>query len=276
MVGEKMSFSVLMSVYHKEDSLYLKEAIKSILCQTKVPSEIVLVKDGPLTSELEAVIKEFVESYKNLFKIVPLKQNVGLGKALEIGLKECTYPLVGRMDSDDLSLENRFEKQLDFLENHLEYDVVGAWIEEFDEDPGVVKAVRRVPEHHEEIFKLGKYRNPMNHVTVMFRKDKVIESGSYQSLLWFEDYYLWFRMIKDSKRFYNLQESLVKVRGGTDMLKRRGGIKYIKYEFLLQKIFLESKYINVVEFIYNLSVRVGTRILPNNVRGLIYTKVLRK
>ncbi|MCS2794563.1 glycosyltransferase [Bacteroides faecis] len=143
-------FSVLMSVYAREQSTYLEEALRSVFEQTVPPSEVVLVKDGPLTTELETVIASFAERYKSL-KIVALAKNMGLGNALNVGLSACTYRLVARMDSDDLSLPNRFETQLKAFEKDLEVSVVGGWISEFENNPKQIISYRKVPEFDCEI-----------------------------------------------------------------------------------------------------------------------------
>ena len=110
--------------------------------------------------------------------IVKLEHNVGLGDALAIGIKKCTYDLVARMDSDDISMPHRFQKQLDvFMNNNI--DVCGSWINEFNWDENIVDSIRIVPERHSDIVKFAKSRNPINHMTVMFKKRKVLEAGNY-------------------------------------------------------------------------------------------------
>lgn len=267
-------FSVLMSVYAREQSAYLEEALRSVFEQTVPPTEVVLVKDGPLTTELEAVIESFTEHHENL-KIVALLENMGLGNALNVGLSACTYDLVARMDSDDLSLPGRFEAQLRVFDKDPEVSVVGGWISEFDKDPKDIVAYRKLPQTDRELKRICQLKNPLNHMTVMFNKKEVLNVGGYQHFYLFEDYWLWARMIKNGVKLYNVQEVLVNVRGGTAMAARRGGWKYAKSEILFQRKIWKMGLINWHIFLRNVCVRFSIRIMPNNLRCLVYEKMLR-
>ena len=150
-----MLFSVLLSLYHKESPLFLRQSLTSIFTQTLLPIEVVLVEDGPLTDELYAVIKEFTSRYPKL-KVISLPTNQGLGKALNEGLKHCSYDLVARMDTDDIAKPNRFEKQLEIFKNHPEIDIVSSWIDEFEGDITHIISIRKVPEFHKDIYKYAK------------------------------------------------------------------------------------------------------------------------
>ena len=269
-----MKFSVLMSVYIKEKPEYLDKALESIFNQTVTPNEVILVEDGPLTKELEKVIKKYEKKYPEL-KPIKYKENRGLGIALHDGLLECSNELVFRMDTDDICLPTRFEKQLKvFKEKNV--DIVGSNITEFDETMENITSNRIVPETDEEIKKMIKKRNPMNHMTVAYKKDAVIKAGNYQNMMYFEDYYLWARMINNNCKFYNIQETLVNVRGGIDMIKRRGGKKYIKPITYFEKQLLNLKLINKKEYLINLISRIGMSLIPNSIRLLVYKKALRK
>lgn len=270
-----MMFSVLLSVYWKEQPAYLQQSLDSIFTQTLMPDEVVLVKDGPLTDELDQIIEEYSPKYP-ILKVVPLAQNQGLGKALNEGLKHCSYDLVARMDTDDIAKSYRFEKQVAVFESHPELDVVGAWIDEFEGDVGQVVAVRRLPERHEEIRKYAQKRCPVNHPVVMFRKLAVLSAGGYQHFPLFEDYYLWVRMLLNGSRFYNIPESLLYFRLSPDMFKRRGGWRYAKNEVRFQYRLLNLKFIGVIQFCENVCVRFTVRILPNDFRSFFYKKILRK
>lgn len=271
----KMEFSVLMSVYHKEKPKYLDEAINSIVSQVLSPDEIVLIKDGPLPYETEKVIGNWKKRLGPKLKIISLKQNVGLGRALTIGLQRCRYEIVGRMDTDDICDRYRFKKQIEFLESDPHTDVVGSWIAEFDSDSYKVVGIRKVPLSHKEISKKILFRNPMNHMSVMFRKSSVITVGAYEDLRWCQDYQLWIRMLLSGCRFANLPELLVYVRTGKPMYARRGGCMYLASEIKLQRFFLRTGLLPLPIFVFNVCVRLIVRFIPNEVRKCVYEKFLR-
>lgn len=267
-------FSVLISVYKREQGESFKGALHSIFQQTIPPSEVVLVKDGPLTDELENVIADFVKQYDTL-KVVALSENKGLGNALNMGLNACTNDLVARMDSDDLSLSIRFETQLRVFERDPEVSVVGGWITEFEDNPDQIIAYRKVPESDSELKNFFKSRNPLNHVTVMFRKKDVLEAGGYQHFHLFEDYWLWARMIKNGVKFYNVQNVLVNVRGGVAMAARRGGWKYVKSAVKFQWRIWKMGLISVGQLLKNIFIRFCVYMMPNELRSWIYKNILR-
>ena len=171
-----MKFSVLIAVYAKETPTHLEQSLESIFHQDLPPDEVVLVEDGPLTADLDEVVARFKAQHEAL-QIVKLPQNQGLGLALKVGLTHCQYDIVARMDSDDLSKPHRFSKEMAWLEAHPETDVVGSWTDEFADTSGKVISTRRVPETHEALLRFSRYRNPMNHPTVMFRK-AAVERGT--------------------------------------------------------------------------------------------------
>jgi len=269
-----MGLSILMSVYGKEKVEYLKPALQSLYEQKRVPDEVILVKDGPLTEELENVIEEFVQTRKG-FKVISLPEPVQLGRALQEGLKYCSQELIARMDSDDISLPMRFEIQSTFMETHPDVDVLGGWIEEFSDD-GTKCGVRQTPETLEDIRSYLKFRNPMNHVTVMFRKASVLEAGGYQHVPGFEDYDLWTRMLQQGKIFQNLPEIFVEVRTNPDMYGRRGGMAYFKRNAAFRKKQYKRKVINLVEYLLSLGIAFFVAIQPIGLRKLLYQKILRK
>lgn len=270
-----MNFSVLMSVYYKENPNYLKQALESVINQTVKPTEIVMVKDGRLTAELDLVIECFNKEFPKLLKVVELKKNQGLGTALKEGVKACAYDLIARMDTDDIAINNRFEKQIYVLSKNPEIDMVGSFIKEFDGGTDNILSIRKVPENFLSIKEYARKRNPFNHMTVMFRKNAVLKAGNYEPFLWNEDYYLWIRMIMNGSKMCNIPESLVFVRIGDEMYKRRGGIKYVGQEIRLQKEFLNLGFTTKHQFISNIVIRTFIRIIPNNVRKFLYINYLR-
>ncbi len=265
-----------MSVYHKERPTFLQQSIESLLNQTLLPTQIVLVKDGALTEGLDAVIDHFVSAHPALFEVVALPENVGLGRALNEGLNFCKYELVARMDSDDISLPHRFESQVKVFERDPSVAIVSGWITEFESDPSVIQSSRRLPETHPEIMRLMRTQCPLNHVTVMFKRSVVLQVGGYQHFYLLEDYYLWIRMYEAGAIMYNIQQPLVNVRGGQQMVARRGGLKYALSEVRLQRAMRRMGIIGCVTMCKNIAIRFTVRMLPNFLRRRIYAFFLRK
>jgi glycosyltransferase involved in cell wall biosynthesis len=272
------NFTVLMSVYYKDNPIYFRKSLESVMNQTVRPNEIVLIKDGPLTSELNYVINEFQNLYSSIFNIVTLDKNKGLGKALSIGILKCTNELIARMDSDDICLFNRFEIQLNFLNKNLNVDLVGSNVEEFNNIPGDLKRFRIMPEKGDKLKKYSKFRNPLNHPSVMFRKSKVIQAGNYDDdILYFEDYSLFIRMLKNGSKFYNIQSSLLNFRVGTgiDTIKRRSGLNYLNEEWKFSLLSLKIGHINFIEWLFYIITKLPFRLLPSRVVLFVYNKFLR-
>lgn len=269
-----ISFSVLLSIYNRESPISLCQSLDSIFVQTVSPNEVVLVEDGPLSSELNDIISEYSAKYP-ILKIIPLPTNQGLGKALNEGLKHCSYDIVARMDTDDIAKPDRFEKQLAIFEKYSDIDVVGAWIDEFEDDISEVKSVRKLPELPNDIRQFAKRRNPINHPVVMFRKSAVLAAGGYRHFPLFEDYYLWIRMLMNGAKFYNIQESLLYFRFSPEMFKRRGGWKYMINELHFLQMMRQMHFISFSQFMQNLFVRFSIRLIPNSLRAIIYTKLIR-
>jgi glycosyltransferase involved in cell wall biosynthesis len=268
-----MNFSVLMSIYCKENPEYFDRAMHSIWDeQTIQPNEIVLVQDGRLTDELYQSIDRWKEKLRGILKIVSLEENVGLGNALNIGIKKCNNKLIARMDTDDICSKDRFEKQLKVFED-IDIDICSSWVSEFDNDEAKIISYRKLPKNHNDIVNLSKKRSPINHPAVMYKKNIVQNSGGYKKMIWFEDYYLWARMILKGAKFYNIQESLVNMRAGCGQLERRSGLKYAVNEFTLQREFLNLGFINYFEFIRNVFIRYMVRILPKKLVKMIYKKL---
>lgn len=271
-------FSVLISIYYKEKAKYLDLALKSITDdQILKPNQIVLVKDGPLTEELELVITKYINKYKELFKIVELEKNFGLGKALNIGLKNCDYEFIARMDGDDISKPERFKEQIEILRSNPELDLVGSWIDEFEikNDKLKIRSIRKVPETNEEIYTKLKIRCAFNHPTVIYKKNKVIKVGGYMQEFILEDYYLWLRLALANCKFYNIQKSLLYFRITPETSKRRGGIDLLKNDFKFQKKMLKNKFITKYQYFINLNIYSIYRLLPSRVRNFLQLKIIR-
>ncbi len=266
-------FSVLISIYSKENPKHLSQALDSIIHQSLQPTEIILIKDGTLTSELEEVIVKFQKKYPIIYSI-NLSTNQGLGKALNEGLKHCTYDIVARMDTDDIAKPDRFEKQIKIFEKYPNIDICSAWIEEFENDTNNILSIKKLPERHQEILKYAKHRCPINHPVVMYKKQAVLKAGGYDGFP--EDYRLWIKMLMNGAKFYNIQESLLYFRFSKNMIRRRGGWKYAIADIKSQIDFYKLGLFGISTLIYNILVRITVRLTPNYIRSLIYQKLLRK
>lgn len=265
-----------MSVYFKEHPGFLKVAIKSMLKQTVAPDEFVLVEDGPLTLGLNAVIDDFVKEKPELFRIVRIKNNVGLGPALRRGVKECSYELIARMDSDDYAKPKRVEKQLRFLANHPNLDIIGSNVEEFAGDIKNVISHVILPETQEEIYNFSKTRCPFRHPSLLYKKSAVLKAKNYRQFYLCEDYDLYIRMLRSGAQCYNIQEPLTYMRVSPDFYKRRGGWKYMRTILTFKNIQLKTGYFTLGEYLKSTIPHVIVCLMPNQLRDYVYRNFLRK
>ena len=269
-----LPFSVSMCVYGGDDPNHFQTAVESVLHQTVKPAEVVIVVDGPIPPALERVVAGFEKL--PIFRIVRLEENKGHGVARRTSLAHCTYDVVALMDADDISVPTRFEKQLAVLSGDESLSIVGGNIAEFIGTEENVVGYREVPPTDREIKEYLKTRCPMNQVTVMFRKQDVQDVGGYVDWYCEEDYYLWLRMHLAGMRFANVAETLVNVRIGEDMYRRRGGTKYFISEWKLQRYMLRNRVIGVPTYCVNVCKRLIVQVLlPNRVRGWVFRKFAR-
>lgn len=266
------TFSVCTSIYKNDKPEFFREALDSMLVNQSVkPAEIVLVQDGPVPSELSALLSEYETKYPVVMHVIRLEKNGGLGNALKLGVENAKYDMCARMDSDDICLPDRFEMQLAYLEAHPECDIVGGQMTEFIDSPDNIVGRREVPLTNEEIYEFMKSRCALNHVTVMFRKESVLKVGNYQDWFWNEDYYLWVRMMMNKCVFANIPDVAVNVRSGADQYARRGGKKYFDSEIGIKKLMLKNGMISRKEYIINYVERFIIQLmLPNSVRGWVF------
>lgn len=269
-------FSVLMSIYHKEKPQNFCECMESILKQSVQPAEIVLVEDGKLTDELYEVIDKYKTRLGDTLTIVINKENIGLGLSLAKGVKACKYDLIARMDTDDICAEDRFEKQLLFFDKNPKLDVVGGHIQEFYSDVNVVSGCRKVPLTQKEIYKYQRKRDALNHVTVMFKKSTVLAAGNYKHCLLMEDSLLWANMIRINAKMANIDDVLVYVRTGEDMLKRRGGLDYFKKYESGRRTILKTGTISASDYLITVIAQFVVCIIPLKLREFVFNKILRK
>lgn len=268
-----MQYTGLMSVYKSEKANLLKNALDSILSQTQKPSEFVLIKDGPLTPELDDCITGFNKEaeLENInVKILENERNLGLGRSLQRGVKNCSFDWIARFDSDDVNSRTRMEQCIDYVEKNQQVKIIGGYIAEFSNSINEVNSMRKVPITDEEIKKRIKSRNPFNHMTVFFEKNAVLSVGNYQDVPYFEDYYLWFRLLGKGYKGANLPKTLVYAHVDDNFNKKRGGFQYLKKELYFQKLVFRKGYISLTCYLKNIMTRGMIRIVPAKLLGLIY------
>ena len=272
-----MKFSILISIYSKESPIYLTAALNSIINQTLVPHEIVLVRDGPLTADLDQVIEDFYTTFRHLIKIVTLPVNCGLANALNRGIQECSHEIIARMDSDDICFPDRFEKQIDFFTKN-DVDILGGQLIEFGKDIDDVISHRVVPVDHPDIVSFMKYRSPFSHPSIMIKKSVYQALNGYDASIFPEDYDFFVRAYLKGFKFANLQDAVLWFRMGDDRskaIKRRWGVHYAKNEFRLYIKFYNSGFYNTITFLKVVLLKIPIRLVPFPIYKFIYFKLLR-
>jgi glycosyltransferase involved in cell wall biosynthesis len=275
-----MNFSVLVCVYFKDDSVFFSEAYDSVLSQTLLPKEIVLVVDGPVPSKLKTSIAKFeihAQEKKIEFKIIWLKQNMGHGIARQSGLLHCEYDLVALIDADDINYVDRFKVQVDYFKSNLQISVLGTQIREIDHLSKKPLSLKKVPCNPSELSAYLKTRCPFNQMSVMFKKKDVLNSGGYIDFFNNEDYYLWVRMEINGYIFANLPSVTVDARVNELFYNRRGGLKYFLSEARLQKYMLKNGVISIGLYLVNISIRFAVQvIIPPRIRGVLFQLLFRR
>jgi len=273
---EYLKYSVLMSVYIKEKPEWFRISLDAILSQTIMPAEIVLVKDGPLTEELEKVITEYSQK-SNIFKIISLEKNVGLGLALQKGITLCSNELIARMDTDDYCIPKRCERILDEFNKNPKLDVVGSWENEFwEDDISNIFACHKVPETDIQIKHFMRRRCGLLHPTVIFKKSSVLKAGNYRNVPLFEDYDLFVRMIRNNANTYNIQEALYYLRVNPNLFKRRGGYTYMKTSMNFRYWQWKNGSSSFFDYVVSTFGQMTVCLMPNFFRTLFYKKFLRR
>lgn len=268
-------FSVTIGCYKNDNPQDFKIAFLSIYNQTVRSDEIIITVDGPIPKALNDIVTYFEREFQAV--ILRSEKNNGLGMAHALAVSYAKYDWIAIMDADDISLPDRFEKQLNFILEHPETSVLGGQIEEFIDSPENIVGKREVPLGDYMIKKYLQRRCPFNHMTVFLNRCMVKKSGNYQDWHYNEDYFLYCRMLLNGGTFYNLSETLVYVRVGKEMYKRRGGYKYFKSEAKLQKWMLTHKIISFPRYFINVVIRFCVQILmPNWLRGFVFQKLFRK
>lgn len=268
-------FSVLMSVYYKENPSYFELALCSnLVTPTLRPSELVLVCDGDLTPDLEEVIAKYQNNYPEVLKVYR-KENGGLGKALNYGLTKCQYNLIARSDSDDVCAKDRFKLQVEYLENNPDIAVVGGSIQEFKEEPSIPFRRKDNPATPDGAYNKAKVCNPLNHMTVMFRRDVILGLGSYRDVPYLEDYDLWIRLLIAGYKVSNINEIMVYARVGNGMAARRSNRKQIEGWRTVSAYMLKNGMINKWQYYRNMLYIKGFVYMPISLKEFFYNTILR-
>ena len=264
-----------MSVYIRESPKSLSECFDSLLCQTVQAEEWVLVEDGPLTDELHEVVSLYSSKYPGLIKLVPLEKNVGLGEALRIGVSECSNDLIARMDTDDISVPNRFEIQWRMFKDNPELDICGSHVREFEGNIDNVVCARKVPITDAEIKRYQKRRDAFNHPTVMYKKEAVLRAGNYRNAPLMEDSVLWASMIASGVTCANYDGYLVYMRVDEGMYERRGGLEYFKRYRDARKSIYDAGYISFSDYWITIFAQFAIALAPKGVRRKMFGRALR-
>ncbi|MCF4120106.1 glycosyltransferase [Antribacter sp. KLBMP9083] len=266
-------FSVLLPVYRRDDPVHLERSFTSVTSEQELPpTEVVVVRDGPVGPELTKVLDALVASSPVPVTVVPLERNEGLAIALRQGMEACSYEIVARQDADDVSRPARFAVQVPLVEQGL--DIVGSAIEEFDEEPALGAPahgmVRTPPLTQAEIARAVGFRSPFNHPSVVYRRSAVTRAGGYQDLPLMEDYWLFARMISLGMATGNVREPLVLYRVGAGAYARRGGIRLLRSELELQRRMYTLGVTSALECARNVVLRGGYRLVPEGLRRRAY------
>jgi glycosyltransferase involved in cell wall biosynthesis len=268
-------YSVLMSVYHKDNPDWVQISIESMLEQTVQPSEIVVLQDGLISEQLSALLSFYESQYHSLFKVFRFKENIGLGRALAIGVEKCQYAYIARMDADDYSMPERCQLELEYMKKHTDIEVVGSNVDEFIGNVDNVVAHVVLPEKHEQIYQYAKKRNPIRHPCLLFKKEAVLRCGNYRPMRFSQDYSIIVHLMLSGSKVYNIQKPLVFMRVANDFYKRRSGLNYFKINYRLNREFLNCRFFSPFDFFRRTLAQCVSCFMPNKIRELIYKQLLR-
>lgn len=217
-------YSVLIPLFYKDNPIWFSESLNSVVNQTIPPNEILIIHEYPNSKELDSVIESVKSEHSGIEIVDVLDDSLigsGLGGVLAAGVERCSNELIARMDSDDVSMRDRCERQMKVLVSDPNLTMVGGWVDEFEDSTNDVISVRRVPGTTDEIKRFANVRNPFNHPTVMFKKSAVLSVGNYACLPRCEDYDLWVRMLSAGQQMMNLQEPILFYRTNEGQRRRR-------------------------------------------------------
>lgn len=269
-----MTFSALLPVHWTENLDFLRDSLESILENTCIPSEVIIVWDGIPGKDLLAVADNY--SSRLPIRTITRKTSIGLGPALAEGVMACSHEWIARVDSDDVCMRDRFERQLEFIRQNPDIDAFSSPMIEFSvaPDQGPLR-LKKVPMHYQEILSYARWRNPLNHPAVMMRKSAVLRAGNYMNERFFEDYSLWVRMLQAGARLANMEEPVVYARAGQGMQRRRGGLEYLRREVSMLRRMHASGFLSTRDFMVSIMLKAPIRLLPPSLRHHFYGTILR-
>tara|TARA_B100000029_G_C17567426_1_gene955519 strand:- start:745 stop:1581 length:837 start_codon:yes stop_codon:yes gene_type:complete len=266
-------FSAILPIYKKVDFKIFKKSLESIVNQSLLPNELLIIFDGPIKASIKIFLKKKIKKYK-FIKIINFPTNNGLGYILQRAVKLCKYEYIARCDSDDISKLNRFKIQMDFLVKNKKIDVLGSNIIELEKNKFF--SLKKVSKNDSQIKKIINFKNPINHSSVIFRKSTIMKCGNYENVNFFEDYYLWFKVYRSNGVFCNLENILVMMKVDDDFFRRRSGFKYYKMYFNFLKKLKINGYIGSSLFLINCILRFFIVLLPIKFMKKFYKTFLRK
>ena len=270
-----MNYSILQTVCRFDHLDQLKVSIDSMLSQTYTSDDYVIIEDGPLSKELELALLSYQKTNQTI-TIIRLAENVGLGKALNEGLNICKNELIARMDSDDISMPERCEKQVKAFMDDPELDIVGCPVKEFVGTPDNIVGQRLVPLDNEAIHKYVRRRDPFNHPAVMYRKSKVMKYGPYGDYRKNQDTDLWIKLLsKGGCKAINLDEFLLMFRFDEGTFRKRKSWTNTKTLINIRWKAFKDKYCSLIDFLVVSGAQLAIYIMPSGLQRFIYQHILR-
>ena len=269
----KHTYGLLISVYYGDEAEHFQLAVESCINTGFHFDEFVVVIDGKIKKEVRQYINEL--SQRNNIRVFQIKKNVGLAIALNHGLSIMKSDYIFRMDSDDISLKNRFFQQKQFIETNDNIDLLGGQIEEFDSKTNDVVGYRRVPSEMKDIKRMIRFKNPFNHPSVCFRREAVIGLEGYRDYRFFEDWDLWDRMIYHGYNCANLPDVILRFRTNKEQLLRRHGYQYLIFEFRFLKHRLIEKRMKINVFLLRFAISLFMRLVPIRMYNFLFKKIFR-
>lgn len=267
-------FTVLMALYDGDKPEQFARAVDSVFCNTLLPNAFIVVVDGPINKQLEAVVYKSQSQYP-LIQFVFLPNNKGLAYALNIGLGLIKTEWVARADADDINLPERFAIQANAIASNPQTQLLGGAILEVDQN-GCPLSIREMPSSESCIREFAKRRNPFNHMSVVYRVDAVRACGGYPNVFLKEDYGLWCLLLARHVRVMNINDILVHASAGIEMFKRRGGLRYAKSEWAMQRLLVQCGLKGYLGALFDGCIRITFFLIPSSIRGFFYLHFLRK